>query len=306
MQELLDTIDKIRHTIKEHSDALSKNEMLTRYALIDPLLRAMGWDLSNPSEAIPEDNAAPGGKTDYTLGNNDMIVEAKKLNEKLDKHADTLRGYLKSRRARFGILTNGQTWKIYDAGATTKSPSGEFDITDSSRIVLAEVVALHRLIISDAIPDEVGNEPPKHDDGGGGTSQDTLLVKERPTNNTDGMALNRLAYMKGMSPPKYLMHRTDGYRKSLNSWMDLLVGVAEWLVSNNHLTRLECPFPIGPKRYLVHTRPRHRDGQQFPRYKQIGNLYLCTHFDPDDVVKYANMLAQLISLDTSYFRVAWD
>ena len=35
--------DKYRHD-------LLNNELLTRYVLIDPLLRALGWDTENPEE----------------------------------------------------------------------------------------------------------------------------------------------------------------------------------------------------------------------------------------------------------------
>lgn len=41
--------------------------MRTRMALIDPLLSALGWTLSDPKEVIPE-YKVDGGWADYALG----------------------------------------------------------------------------------------------------------------------------------------------------------------------------------------------------------------------------------------------
>ena len=56
MQAFIDTVAKIRQTIKAHRLALSKNETMTRYALIDPLPGKLGWDLSSPDDVVLEDN----------------------------------------------------------------------------------------------------------------------------------------------------------------------------------------------------------------------------------------------------------
>ena len=80
--------EKIRQTIKIHEDALSKNEMMTRYALIDPVLRELGWDVSDPAAVVPEDRGT-NNTTDYTLCD-EIIIEAKRLNERLGRHEDKL------------------------------------------------------------------------------------------------------------------------------------------------------------------------------------------------------------------------
>jgi len=40
LEELIDAIKRVRGRIERHDDELSRNEMLTRYALVDPILRA--------------------------------------------------------------------------------------------------------------------------------------------------------------------------------------------------------------------------------------------------------------------------
>ena len=42
LEELIDAIKRVRGRIERHDDELSRNEMLTRYALVDSILRALG------------------------------------------------------------------------------------------------------------------------------------------------------------------------------------------------------------------------------------------------------------------------
>jgi predicted type IV restriction endonuclease len=55
-------------------------EIAVRYALIDPILRALDWDLSNPEYVRLEWTQARGLRPDYTFlkdGNPVLYVEAK-------------------------------------------------------------------------------------------------------------------------------------------------------------------------------------------------------------------------------------
>ena len=48
LDSLLNLVETLKQRIVEHKAALSQSEALTRYALIDPLLRELGWDTSRP------------------------------------------------------------------------------------------------------------------------------------------------------------------------------------------------------------------------------------------------------------------
>jgi predicted type IV restriction endonuclease len=80
MRELIDAIERVRERIKKYENQLKQNEMLTRYVLVDPILRALGWDTENPDQVIPEFQTEVG-RPDYILRWNDICigVEAKKL-----------------------------------------------------------------------------------------------------------------------------------------------------------------------------------------------------------------------------------
>ena len=81
LESLLQLVETLRERIDSHRDALRQSEALTRYALIDPLLREMGWDTEDPGMVVPEYRSG-SGSADYALIGNGrlvMMVEAKKL-----------------------------------------------------------------------------------------------------------------------------------------------------------------------------------------------------------------------------------
>jgi predicted type IV restriction endonuclease len=81
LESLYEFIGMLRERIQQHAAALRQSEMLTRYALIDPLLRELGWDTEDPNQVRPEYRPGPGA-ADYALlsgGKPIIMVEAKKL-----------------------------------------------------------------------------------------------------------------------------------------------------------------------------------------------------------------------------------
>ena len=83
LDDLVAVIEIVKARIVQHKADLQANETRTRTALIDPLLRALGWDVSDPSLVTPE-YALQGKWVDYALigdGGPAVLVEAKKLGE---------------------------------------------------------------------------------------------------------------------------------------------------------------------------------------------------------------------------------
>lgn len=142
-------IEKLKENISKHKDKLSNNEALVRYSLIDPFLRSLGWDTSDPSQVIPE-FSTDVGRPDYALFLKDRnspiaFLGAKKLgkNEDLNQHIS----YCVSEGVRFFIATDGQKWEIYDAFRETRLPDkkvAEWDLIKDK----PEEIAIKSLCIS--------------------------------------------------------------------------------------------------------------------------------------------------------------
>ena len=68
LESLLELVKTLSSRIDQHGPALRQSEALTRYALIDPLLRELGWDTSDPGMVIPEYRVSEqSNSADYAL-----------------------------------------------------------------------------------------------------------------------------------------------------------------------------------------------------------------------------------------------
>ncbi len=112
--------------------------------------------------------------------------------------------------------------------------------------------------------------------------------RKKPTPDTDRPAtaprlirpdgdvkLPDIEYTKGMRYPKELIC-PDGSRVELKSWVDMLSGVANWLVSKDYLNESHCPVPIGPNNAILNTQPIHQNGRVFTAKRGAGKLFLNT------------------------------
>ena len=74
-------VEELRARIHTHRGLFQHSEAAIRYALIDPLLRALGWDTANPVVVRPEYHVGNGKTADYVLFVNRLptiVVECKK------------------------------------------------------------------------------------------------------------------------------------------------------------------------------------------------------------------------------------
>lgn len=142
--DTLGALDKLvgvlAERIQRHGNDLSKSESMTRYALIDPILSLVGWDLANPDQVRPEDTYQ-GGRPDYVMfhqGSPVIVVEAKRLNAKLIDQADNkdsakqARNYALDIGCSSFVVTNGDQWMGYDLllpGDLSEKRTFEFNVT---------------------------------------------------------------------------------------------------------------------------------------------------------------------------------
>ncbi|WP_287126642.1 type I restriction endonuclease [Desulfobacter sp.] len=98
-----------------------KTEEATKNALVMPFIQALGYDVFDPSEVIPEYIADVGSKkgekVDYAIvadGKVTMLFECKNCGSNLiDCHASQLRRYFHVTTARISVLTNGISYRFF-------------------------------------------------------------------------------------------------------------------------------------------------------------------------------------------------
>lgn len=95
-------------------------EEATKTALVLPFLQTLGYDVFDPTEVVPEFTCdvgiKKGEKIDYAIhkdGAPIILIECKHWKEDLNTHNGQLFRYFHVSNARFGILTNGITYRFY-------------------------------------------------------------------------------------------------------------------------------------------------------------------------------------------------
>ena len=94
-------------------------EEATKMALILPVISALGYDIFNPAEVIPEmvcDLSNNSDKIDYAIvigGKPSILIECKMAGIELDRYVRQTAKYFVASKARFAILTNGTEYRFY-------------------------------------------------------------------------------------------------------------------------------------------------------------------------------------------------
>ena len=129
-----------------------KTEEATKTSIVLPFFQLLGYDVFNPLEFVPEYTAdagtKKGEKVDYAiLKNNEpiIIIEVKTINTELNnKHINQLFRYFSVTKARFGILTNGTTYKFYsdleEPNKMDMVPFLEIDLTNLNKDTVNELL----------------------------------------------------------------------------------------------------------------------------------------------------------------------
>lgn len=136
--EFEERIKEFAKRIKKFEKTISTEEA-TKTSLIIPFFSLLGYDVFNPMEFIPEYIAdvgiKKGEKVDYAIminGQATILIEAKSVNENLQKHGSQLYRYFGTTTAKVGILTNGIIYRFYtdleDTNKMDTSPFLEIDL----------------------------------------------------------------------------------------------------------------------------------------------------------------------------------
>lgn len=140
----MDFIDQLRVLATRIANARSviQTEEATKNAMIMPLIQILGYNVFDPHEVTPELVAdigtKKGEKVDYAIlrdGKPIMLFECKKAGADLHiNHAGQLFRYFHVTEARFGVLTNGLTYRFFtdleQPNKMDEKPFFEFNILE--------------------------------------------------------------------------------------------------------------------------------------------------------------------------------
>ena len=114
-----DTIKQLADRIEKLKDNIQTEEA-TKNAFIMPFINALGYDVFNPLEVLPEMTCdigtKKGEKIDYAIMKDDqpiLLIECKHWKQDLNLHDNQLLRYFNVSKAKFGLLTNGIIYRFY-------------------------------------------------------------------------------------------------------------------------------------------------------------------------------------------------
>ncbi|PQO36723.1 restriction endonuclease [Blastopirellula marina] len=149
----MDLIDRLKELASRAEKMASqlKTEEATKNALVMPFIGALGYDVFNPLEVVPEFTAdvgiKKGEKVDYAIMKDSQVTilfECKMIGTDLARVTPSqLYRYFSVTDARFGILTDGVHYQFYsDLDSPNKMDSRpflDFRITDLTEKVVGEI-----------------------------------------------------------------------------------------------------------------------------------------------------------------------
>jgi len=149
-----DSIKQISERVEKLKDSLPTEEA-TKNALILPFISALGYDVFNPLEVLPEMSCdigiKKGEKIDYAImkdGDPIMLIECKHWQQDLNLYDNQLLRYFNVSKAKFGVLTNGIIYRFYtdlvESNIMDEKPFLEVNMLDLKDTQIEELKKFHK------------------------------------------------------------------------------------------------------------------------------------------------------------------
>ena len=293
LDDLKETIETLRERIQTHRPYLEGYETRTRQALIDPMLRALGWDVEDPN-SVELEYGIDRKWADYALIGSERpiaVIEAKALGTELNNNVKMqVLNYANTDGIDYMVVTSGDHWQMFDVfkrGQLDNRILMNFHLTQDEPYACAlQALGLWRPNLASGKPQEAATpvmiEKPARAESEPATPEPNSGQEvAESSNDGDWVPLTSLEVARGQKPPACIKFPNSS-PIPIKSWIDLLETIAKHLVETDKLSAQDCPVPIATrsgktKRYLVHTEPN-PNYPDYPKRKIGSELWLFTHF----------------------------
>ena len=308
LDDLVGVIETLQQRIRDHGPALRENETRTRMALIDPLLAALGWNVSDPPVVTPEYNVS-GRWADYALlrpdGQPAATLEAKKLGESLASHRMQMLNYSNASGVEYAGLTDGNHWELYEV-----FQRGQLEDRRILDVSIADAPA-HESVLKLLLlwqPNLASDQPM--------AANRPILLREEESDDrnpppppSDWILLAEVKPEKGKKP-RGIIKFSNEEPQPITDWMNVLEAIGKWLYINRHLRSDYCTLPNSNSQraqFITHTQPVHKSGRDFATSVELGpGVFMELNFAPVNVLQAAIKLLKHcgVSPDTVQLQIA--
>ncbi len=317
LDDLVQTIETLQERIAKHAAELGRNEIRTRTVLIDPLLKALGWDVADPSVVSVEFEAG-NGRADYGLlrGSNAppvVLVEAKKLNEPLSSHVGQLLTYALERGVPYGCLTDGNKWEVYDVFRMVPMEeriklSVAISTSETAKAALA-ILGLWRKSLKDGSFEEAAEplletiETPAPLPPALPSVVATLPTEASPPPSSLSPGWKRLTDGSFTHTQPEVIRLPDGSAVDASSWAAAMRVIAEWLRREGKLTPALVATQLNGKAFIS-SDGKQLNGKSYSEpYKIADGIVLSMQMSADNHARNARTLLTACGYDPSSVHV---
>ncbi|WP_147320808.1 hypothetical protein [Hymenobacter lapidiphilus] len=315
---LCTVLQAVRTSADTNAQLLRKNEAATRAALIDPVLRALGWDTADVRMVEPEKTIGVKQALDYVLydaaGAVSVVIEAKKLGESLDKlgHIGAAIGYAFSLKPKKLLITDGINWHYYSPGHSNFHPVETISLLKTPLVeaALQLVQWLDAAQSGHGIPAAEPAGPVAKPAAATGTT--AAIKSPNPTlpfpaaNNKPAFVelaqVRTLALTPGQKPTT--LQLPDGSVVPIKTWKDVLVQLSLYVLQQRPSTPVPHPDKAGKKTSLFSWN-KPKDGIGYKETTLHGRpLYIHTNYSAASCVANALHVLRLLP-DTAVAAIAF-
>ena len=318
---LIQVLEQVKQSAKQHEWKLKKNEAITRAVLIDPVIRALGWDTTNP-DMVEFERYYKDTKLDYALndpkGDVRIIVEAKAFGVNLndDKIFTIILTYGITYKIPSIFLTDGLVWKHYKLAEFNKIDPVVLDLKKDSLVDCALYLITNldaALYWYDGKPTPqqevvkpVEAAPVTLPPAVAPQLPEKIAVKEiLPPVNSDFVLLSSLAKtdLKGHMAPKVL-RLPDGSIKQIKYWREILHQSILFVLANTANLHLPLPDKVGKKNKIVDYQKMDQPGIIVNGTYQGKEVFIFLNYSANNTVKNAEYVLSFLPQEVCKFPVA--
>ena len=222
-----DQLRNLAQKIEQDRDTV-KTEEATKNAFIMPFIVALGYDVFNSKEVVPEMDCdlvkKKGDKIGYAIfkdGSPIILIECKHWEKNLNLHETQLQKYFVSSNAKFGILTNGIEYRFYTdiekPNIMDEKPFLIVDLTNLKDAQIEELKKFHKSyfdienIVSTASELKYASE------------LKTFIQQEFSSPSADFTKFFAKQVYDGVITSKVLAQFTDLVKRSINNYVNDLI-----------------------------------------------------------------------------------
>ena len=307
LSNLSETLLQIQESANLYRETLRKNESATRAVLIDPILRALGWDTAN-TNMVEVEKTMDNVRADYALYDSNaiprIIVEAKALGTNLQqkKLIMSLVTYAFSFGLSDVFLTDGMIWQHFDNFQPGNlSPARVLNLAEDDPVACAAYFVQHldaarywpidqSIDVLSQRVDELENAVANLRKKSASISSVTGEVTEekegaQPAKDIAFIPLDELEDITGKKPTHFRL--PDGQVLEINTWKDILRESCKFALEHNPSIPIPFPDRVGKKVSLFsHERPANKVSFVTEQYNG-SKIYIYLNYDSHNCVANA-------------------